>query len=73
MSSISQNDPCCKNAGFNLVIFSSLLSILIAKDLSIDDQILLSALLQSIGENLSVIATVQANCEAKSQDNKKSS
>lgn len=65
------NNSCCKDAGFNLVIFSSLLSILIAKDLSVDDQNLLSVLLQSIGQNLAVIATVQANCEQKNQDNTK--
>ena len=65
MSGDTPNNPCYKNAGFNLVIFSSLLSILIAKDLSVDDQNLLSVLLQSIGQNLAVIATVQANCEQK--------
>lgn len=65
------NNSCCKNTGFNLVIFSSLLSILIVKDLSVDDQNLLSVLLQSIGQNLAVIATVQENCEQKNQDNTK--
>lgn len=73
MSNDNQNSLCCKNVGFNLVIFSSLLSILIAKDLSVNDQNLLSALLQSMGQNLAVIATVQENCEEKNQDNTKSS
>lgn len=73
MSNDNQNSLCCKNVSFNLVIFSSLLSILIAKDLSTNDQNLLSVLLQSIGQNLSVIATVQGNCEEKNQDNIKAS
>lgn len=71
MSGDTPNNPCYKNAGFNLVIFSSLLSILIARDLSVDDQNLFSVLLQSIGQNLAVIATVQENCEQKNQDNTK--
>lgn len=65
MSDITSNSSCCDSVGYNLVIFSSLLSILIAKDLSIEDQNLLSSLLQSIGENLSIIAAVQSNCESK--------
>lgn len=59
----------CKNYGNELVIFSAIISILIAKDLSVNDQNLLSTLLQAIGQNLAVTATVQSNCEEKIQDN----
>lgn len=59
----------CKNYGNELVIFSAIISILIAKDLSVNDQNLLSTLLQAIGQNLAVIATVHSNCEEKIQDN----
>lgn len=59
----------CKNYGNELVIFSAIISILIAKDLSLNDQNLLSTLLQAIGQNLAVTATVQSNCEEKIQDN----
>lgn len=59
----------CKNNGNELVIFSAIISILIAKDLSVNDQNLLSTLLQAIGQNLAVTATVQSNCEEKIQDN----
>ena len=52
-----------KKAGANILVAGT--AILIAKDLSIEDQNLLSSLLQSIGENLSIIATVQSNCESK--------
>ncbi len=62
---LSSNKNICNNAGSNLVLFSALLSILIANELSIEDQNLLSTLLQSIGENLAIIATVQSNCEEK--------
>ena len=62
-------EVCCKNNGNELVIFSAVISILIAKDLSVNDQNLLSTLLQAIGQNLAVIATVQSNCEEKIQDN----
>ena len=59
----------CKNYGNELVIFSAIISILIAKDLSVNDQNLLSTLLQAIGQNLAVTATVQSNCKKKIQDN----
>ena len=59
----------CKNYGNELVIFSAIISILIAKDLSVNDQNLLSTLLQAIGQNLAVTATVQSNCEEKIQNN----
>ena len=59
----------CKNNGNELVIFSAIISILIAKDLSVNDQNLLSTLLQAIGQNLAVTATVQSNCEEKIQNN----
>ena len=62
-------EVCCKNNGNELVIFSAVISILITKDLSVNDQNLLSTLLQAIGQNLAVIATVQSNCEEKIQDN----
>ena len=58
-----QNTSCLKNVGYDLVLFSTFLAILLAKDLSTDDQNLLSVLLQAIGQNLAVIATVQSNCE----------
>lgn len=63
------SNSCCNNIDYNLVLFSSLLAILISKELSVDEQILLSTLLQSIGENLSIIAVVQGNCQEKNQDN----
>ena len=59
----------CNNIGYDLVLISSLLAILISKELSVDDQNLLAALLQSIGDNLSILATVQGICEEKNQDN----
>ena len=59
----------CKNYGNELVIFSAIISILIAKDLSVNDQNLLSTLLQAMGQNLAVTATVQSNCGEKIQDN----
>lgn len=55
----------CNNLGNTLVIFSALLAILISKDLSIDDQNLLSSLLQALGENISLIAGVQEICDKK--------
>ncbi len=61
----NDNNLCCKDIGYDLVLFSSLLAILLAKELSVDDQNLLSTLLQSIGENLAIIATVQGNCTQK--------
>lgn len=68
LNTVSDNF-CCNNIGYDLVLFSSLLAILISKELSIDDQNLLAALLQSIGDNLSILATVQGICEEKNQDN----
>ena len=59
----------CKNYGNELVIFSAIISILIAKDLSVNDQNLLSTLLQAIGQNLAVTGAVQSKCEEKIQDN----
>lgn len=59
----------CNNIGYDLVLISSLLAILISKELTVDDQNLLAALLQSIGDNLSILATVQEICEEKNQDN----
>ena len=59
----------CKNNGNELVIFSAIISILIAKDLSVNDQNLLSTLLQAIGQNLAVTGAVQSKCEEKIQDN----
>ena len=59
----------CNNIGYDLVLISSLLAILISKELTVDDQNLLAALLQSIGDNLSILATVQGICEEKNQDN----
>ena len=56
-------NSCCNNIGYNLVLFSSLLAILISKELSVDDQNILAALLQSLGDNLSILATVQGICE----------
>ena len=56
------------NIGYNLVIFSSLLSIFIAKELSVDDQNILAALLQSIGDNLSILSNVQGIYKEKNQD-----
>ena len=59
----------CNNIGYDLVLISSLLAILISKELTVDDQNLLAALLQSIGDNLSILATVGGICEEKNQDN----
>lgn len=69
MLSNNTTNSCCNNIGYNLVLFSALLAILISKELSVDDQNLLAALLQSIGDNLSILATIQGICEEKNQDN----
>lgn len=65
MLSNNLSNSYCNNVGNDLVLFSSLLAILISKELSINELILLSTLLQSLGENLSIIAVVQENCKEK--------
>lgn len=47
------------------MLISTIISISIAKDLSIDDINLLATLLQAVGQNISVIATSKQICEDK--------
>ena len=51
------------NTANNLVLISTLISISLAQDMSVDDINLLATLLQAIGQNLSVIATSKDICE----------
>lgn len=55
--SIEKNEYNNLNAANSLVLISTLISIAIAQDMSVDDIVLLGALLQAIGQNLSIIAT----------------
>lgn len=57
----SKND--CLTQANNLVLISTLISIVIAQDMSVSDINLLATLLQAIGQNLSVIATSKEICE----------
>ena len=61
----NSNDKSCLTSANNLVLISTLISISIAQDMSVDDIILLATLLQAVGQNLSVIATSKQICEDK--------
>lgn len=61
----NSNDKHCLTSANNLVLISTLISISIAQDLSVDDINLLATLLQAVGQNLSVIATSKQICEDK--------
>ena len=61
----NSNDKNCLTSTNNLVLINTIISISIAKDLSIDDINLLATLLQAVGQNLSVIATSKQICEDK--------
>ena len=59
----NKNKKDCLNSANNLVLISTLISISLAQDMSVDDINLLATLLQAIGQNLSVIATSKDICE----------
>lgn len=59
--------PCkenCASSGIDLVLLSTLVSITLAQDLTINQLNILSNFLQSVGENLSIIATSRDICES---------
>lgn len=58
----------CRGVGVDLTLYSALLAIVIARDLTPNDQALLSTFLQSIGQNLAVISIAQSNCIEKNQN-----
>ena len=53
----------CSFAGLDLVLLSTLVSITLAQDLTINQLNILSAFLQAVGENLSIIATSRDICQ----------
>lgn len=53
----------CSMAGLDLVLLSTLVSITLAQDLTVNQLNILSAFLQAVGENLSIIATARDICE----------
>lgn len=60
----TNKDNCISSAN-SLLLLSTLISITIAQDMSINDLNLLATLLQAVGQNLSVIATSKEICESK--------
>lgn len=69
-SSTSNNydNKCCRIGGINLTLYSTIVAILLSKDLTVDQLDILACFLQSIGQNLSVIATYDSSCSNKSVD-----
>lgn len=59
----SQKNIDCNLAGIDLVLLSTLVSITLSQDLTINQINILSDFLQSVGENLSIIATSRDICE----------
>lgn len=53
----------CSFAGLDLVLLSTLVSITLAQDLTINQLNILSTFLQAVGENLSIIATSRDICQ----------
>lgn len=64
MSCLNNN---CSSAGFDLVGISSSLAIFISKNVNLDDLGVLAALFTTIGDNLALIATSRASCEANQE------
>ncbi len=58
-----QKNIDCNLAGIDLVLLSTLVSITLSQDLTINQINILSNFLQSVGENLSIIATSRDICE----------
>ena len=58
------NNNCC-SAGFDLVGLSSSIAILISQNVELEDLGILAALFTTIGDNLALIATSRASCEAQ--------
>ncbi len=58
-----QKNIDCNLAGIDLVLLSTLVSITLSQDLTINQINILSDFLQSVGENLSIIATSRDICE----------
>lgn len=61
LSSICNED--CTFAGMDLVLLSTLVSLTLAQDLTVDQLNILSAFLQTVGENLSIISTSKDICQ----------
>lgn len=61
--SISNNN--CSFAGFDLVGLSASIAAFISKNSSLNDLVILTALFTTVGDNLALIATSRAACEAE--------
>ena len=55
----------CSSAGLDLIGLSSSIAILISQNFELEDLGILAALFTTIGDNLALIATSRAACEAQ--------
>lgn len=53
----------CNFAGMDLVLLSTLVSLTLAQDLTVNQLNILSTFLQAVGENLSIISTSKDICQ----------
>ena len=67
MNSTSNYSDICKCAGVDYILYSTMVSIILAKDLSTYEQSLLGNFIQSVGQNLTLFAAARNKCELVSK------
>lgn len=60
----------CLSSSVNFLLLSTLISIVIAKDLTQNELLILSDFLQAVGQNLALITTTYEICEETKKDEK---